>query len=219
MNTIFQAMHPVLSFAPAYKFAMRMLGGHSARLTHVREHIRPQPGDRILDIGCGPGDILDYLPDIEYVGVDIDAGYIEHARSRYGHLGRFICKNVTDLDPEEMGEFDIIIATGILPHLDDFEALRMLELGRQFLKGNGRLITYDGCFHDNGQHPFDRWMLNGDRGKYVRTLPEYLALTGRVFPQVRHHLRSDLLRVPYSLLIMECGLKEIPGCGDETGAA
>jgi len=32
---------------------------------------------RVLDIGCGPGNILKLMPDTEYVGFDLNPHYIE----------------------------------------------------------------------------------------------------------------------------------------------
>ena len=35
---------------------------------------------KILDIGCGPAEILDYIPECEYYGYDIDKRAINFAR-------------------------------------------------------------------------------------------------------------------------------------------
>jgi SAM-dependent methyltransferase len=204
INNIIQSLHPILSFAPAYKLLMKSLGGHSARLTHVQKHIRPQPGFKILDIGCGPGDILEYLPGVEYLGVDLDADYIAHAQSKYGNKGRFLCRNAAEIDAAEFETYDIVLATGLLHHLNDNEAIQLLQFASKALKPGGRLITYDGCYLEEKQHPFDRWMLDSDRGKFVRTKKQYMALANSVFPAIKPHLRSDLLRIPYTLLILEC---------------
>ncbi len=48
----------------------------------------PRPGSRILDAACGPGgwalDVAFAFPDIEVVGVDINAVMIDYARARAG---------------------------------------------------------------------------------------------------------------------------------------
>ena len=50
----------------------------------VRDYIRPYEGMKILDIGCGTGFILDYLPkQIEYTGIDYSSEYIGHAQRHY----------------------------------------------------------------------------------------------------------------------------------------
>src|SRR5262245_64697948 len=82
---------------PAFYRAFGRLIGGSARETYVREYLRPVAGERVLDIGCGPGDILAFLPPVRYVGVDLSANYIAAARARYGTRGEFRCEDVADL--------------------------------------------------------------------------------------------------------------------------
>jgi hypothetical protein len=41
---------------------------------------RLQPGDRLCDLACGDGGLADFLPGIEYLGVDADPKMIAEAR-------------------------------------------------------------------------------------------------------------------------------------------
>lgn len=41
-----------------------------------------QAGDRLCDLACGDGGLADFLPGIEYVGVDADPKMVEEARSK-----------------------------------------------------------------------------------------------------------------------------------------
>jgi len=41
-----------------------------------------QPGDRVLDLACGDGGLGDFLPGIEYLGVDADPRMVEEAASK-----------------------------------------------------------------------------------------------------------------------------------------
>ena len=43
-----------------------------------------------------------------------------------------------------------------------------------------------------------------DRGKFVRALDNYQRLASACFAKVEPHLRHDLLRLPYTHLIMCC---------------
>ena len=70
-----------LRAAALYSLFQNLLGARRARRVLIAEYIRPNGGDQILDVGCGPADILDFLPpDVRYVGVDHSRTYIEAAR-------------------------------------------------------------------------------------------------------------------------------------------
>ena len=74
----------------------------------------PQPGERVLDIGCGLGDTTQALaarvaPEGEAVGVDASARFIDAAREEAGEAGvehaRF---RVADVQTDQLGEgFDL----------------------------------------------------------------------------------------------------------------
>jgi hypothetical protein len=41
-----------------------------------------RPGDRLVDLACGDGGLADFLPGIEYLGVDADPKMVEEAASK-----------------------------------------------------------------------------------------------------------------------------------------
>jgi SAM-dependent methyltransferase len=188
-----------------YELFSRVVGARSSRETFVGNYVRPRPGDQVLDVGCGPADILEHLPGVDYFGFDISPSYIESATRRYGDRGRFFCERVSEarafLDRE--GRFDIVLAIGILHHLDRDEALDLFRLARRALKPQGRLVTLDPCYAP-GQSPVARYLASRDRGRFVRDEPEYRALALAEFPGVTSTVRHDLLRMPYTHIILEC---------------
>ncbi len=194
----------ILSFPAGYRFFQRMVGAESSRKTYLVEHVKPCPGDKILDIGCGPGDILNHLPNVRYTGLDISPEYIAAAKQRYGSRGRFFCSDVGLAAIEgEHGSFDLVLSVGVIHHLDDAQADKLFALARRVLSPTGRLVTYDGCYVPQ-QSRIARWMLSKDRGKFVRTREEYLRLAAPHFSTVEPQLRHDLLRIPYTHLILRC---------------
>jgi len=96
-----------------------------------------------------------------------------------------------------------VLATAVLHHLDDNHAVSLFELARRALKPGGRLVTYDGCF-EAGQPKLARFVVSRDRGQYVRESAEFAKLAAQVFPQVRSFVRHDLLRIPYTHVILQC---------------
>jgi SAM-dependent methyltransferase len=179
------------------------VGRDSARRAYAREHLRAQPGQRVLDIGCGTGDILQFLPQVHYLGYDVSARYIERARRRFGERGEFHCHAVDDGLPLGPGSFDLVIAHGVLHHLDDDAARTLFRVARRALKLGGRLVTFDGCFAPD-QSATVRLFLWLDRGGHVRDREGYERLARTQFGEVRSVVRHDLIRVPYTHLIMEC---------------
>ena len=194
----------ILRFPAGYRLFRWMVGGESAWKTYLADYVKPVAGEKILDIGCGPADVLDYLPEGDYTGFDISPEYIASAQKRFEGRGRFFCNDVGLATVErERGTFSLVLATGVLHHLDDGTAGKLFDLARLALRSDGRLVTYDGCYVPD-QSKIARWFLSHDRGNHVRTREEYLRLATARFPAVEPHLRHDLLRIPYTHLIMRC---------------
>lgn len=182
----------------AYDGLQRLLGASDARQRFVREFVQPCAGARVLDIGCGPAALLDDLPrDVEYTGFDMNPAYIEAAQRRHGNRGRFFCARVG----EEGGalpdaQFDVAIARGILHHLDDRGADRLLSSACRLLKPGGVLVSCDGVYTD--RLPLvARLLLSLDRGGHVRTADGYRQLFAPHFTRLDAWIVDDLSRVPY----------------------
>jgi len=199
----FSGFHRILSNPYLYSATMRLLGSDQISRIFIETYVRPKPGDNVLDIGCGPADILNFFPDVNYYGFDIDARYIDAARKQFGKRGTFVCNKVSKDTLEKNSRFDVILAKGVLHHLNDTEAADMFELAQMHLKPDGRLITFDGCYVP-GQSILAKKFLAMDRGKYVRTKEAYMKLASQSFSNVIPTIRHDLLRIPYTILIMEC---------------
>jgi SAM-dependent methyltransferase len=191
----------LLSSARLYQLVQHALAPRSSREAFVNDYICPEPEDRILDVGCGPADDLAYVPeDVTYVGFDLSRRYIEAARSRWGDRGTFFQAEVTP-SLLQGKEFDIVIANGVIHHLNDREVLDLLNLARSILRPGGRLVTKDPVFIEP-QHPVARYLVKRDRGGYVRDMPGYFQLASQVFAQPSIAMRQDLLRLPYNHAIM-----------------
>ncbi len=190
----------MLAVPNLYQWFKSAVGGLDRYIT---EFVKPRMGERILDIGCGTGDMLEWLGDVDYVGFDISNAYIEHAIAKHGGRGRFFQAAVGRDVPIEHERFDLVLANGVLHHLNDEESLALFELARDAMVGSGRLVTLDGCFVP-GQSRLARVMLKWDRGEYIRSEQRYLDLARSVFPTVTSTILHDLTRLPYTHIVMQC---------------
>lgn len=198
-------LHAILSAPWAYDLLQNLLGAHRGRHRLLRDHARPGPTATILDIGCGTGEILPHLAaGIKYHGFDLSQPYIDAANRRFGDRATFHCMDIADYQPDGSGELaDIVLAVGILHHLDDDIAIKLMQSARSQLKPGGRLVTMDGTLVD-GQSPLARNLILRDRGQNIRTPEAYQALAERAFENVKVNVRHDMIYVPYTHCILEC---------------
>lgn len=194
----------VLRYSFVYRALQTVIGGRRARARYIDEHVRPQAGDRILDIGCGPGDILDFLPDVDYVGVDVNPQYIASAQTHYGSRGRFLCLSVNAFELPEPGTYDLVLVNGVLHHLTDAEVQRVCHLACQALRPDGFFISLDGCYTP-GQSRIAKLLLDWDRGQFVRTQEAYEHLIAPYFKQLQSTIEDRYFHIPYTLLILRAG--------------
>ena len=199
----------VLSLASVYRFAQRAIGADAFRETLASEVLNVDEGDRILDIGCGTADILDHLPDVEYLGFDSSDRYVEAARERFGDRGRFVTAVPTDVD-DTFGDRTLVMAIGVLHHLDDETAHEALELASNALRPGGTFVSVDPTLTDD-QHAVARFLIQRDRGQFVRTPEQMQILVRDHFDDVGMEVRHDMLRTPYTHLIVRAGRSDPTG--------
>lgn len=195
-------IHALLSSAVIYNLFQRLVGAEAVRREVVARFIRPRPGDRVFDIGCGTGEWYPFLGPVNYEGIDASADYITSAQRKFP-TGRFTCARIELRPADSTSAVDIAIAIGVLHHLSDKESAHLVRVGAAALKKGGRFITLDPCF-DMSQSAWARFIIRRDRGKNIRTVAGYTALASPVFSAVQPTLWLDPLRIPYTYCVLEC---------------
>src|SRR5687768_13498128 len=87
----------LLTIPRFYDLFQRLLGDVSGRKWLVENFWELKSGEVIVDIGCGAGKILEFLPlDVKYLGIDISEEYIRTARRRFSPRGEFFLGTARD---------------------------------------------------------------------------------------------------------------------------
>lgn len=112
-----------------------------AYLTRVLR-ARIAPGQRILDIGCGSGDLLEALEPSYGVGIDLSARAIAAARARPTGALRFLEGDGGDpqLLARAGGPFDAVVLVNVVTHLSDVQ--RTFERLRAVCHSRTRIFIY-----------------------------------------------------------------------------
>jgi 2-polyprenyl-3-methyl-5-hydroxy-6-metoxy-1,4-benzoquinol methylase len=202
-----KGLKSVLAKAWAYKLFQMLVHKQNNMVRFVREYIKPYPGCRILDIGCGPAGIVSSLPDSigEYFGLDMNQNYIKSANLRWSNRSNFEfhCQRIESIEMLQEGHYDIALALGIIHHLVDNESLSLFSMAHKALSAGGVLVTYDPVYTQD-QHWFAKWLISEDRGKAVRTVEGYKALASQYFADIEETVLHDELRIPCTIFIMKC---------------
>ena len=164
-----------------------------------------KPGQKVLDIGCGPAVSLSFLPQgIDYVGVDVSEAYIAAAKEKYGNRGVFLSGSVEDwVNDPRTRDADVVMAVAMLHHLDDDEAFRVLRFAHQIMKDGARFVFYEPCYlawHSK----LSRYLMSKDRGQNIRTEQEWKDMVSSIFPRMSTNVLTGVNCLLYVCMIGQC---------------
>ena len=193
-----------LEVPSVYNVFSAAVGGNALRRSLIRNHVRARSGDKLIDIGCGSAQVLRYLPDVEYLGIDINPEYIAFARRTYGSKATFLVGDTKSLRSEpRFKDADVVMAFGLLHHLNDEEAAHCLQFAYNSLKAKGRFICHEACWIPN-QGALSKYIMSLDRGRSIRTEEQYRQLAGKIFNKLGAWVNTNPLRIPYVTIVLEC---------------
>lgn len=135
---------------------------------------------RVLDVGCGPGTNTRHFAHAEYLGIDMNPGYIKHARRRSKR--EFLVADVTAYSAPPGDRFDFVFVNSLLHHLDDESTRRVLASLSLLLSPDGRVHVLDLVLPD--RHGIARTLALSDRGHYPRNVESWRNLFSEHFDPI-----------------------------------
>ncbi|WP_330654527.1 class I SAM-dependent methyltransferase [Intestinibacter bartlettii] len=132
----------------------------------IIDRVRNLEGDKILDLGCGNGNIINLLKKerkADYYGLDISENMIEEAKKKCGEDVKFTVGDSENL-PYQDGQFDIIICNASFHHYTKPE-VAVKEIKR-VLKSGGTLILGDPTVPELVRGFFNKMLPYTDSGDF-----------------------------------------------------
>src|SRR5215469_5713026 len=134
-----------------------------------------RPGDAVLDLGCGTGQIS--LPlaaqGAEVVGIDVSPSMADRLRAEAGRQGlRSVTAVARPIEKLvlESETFDLIVSSYALHHLRDPDKARLVQACYQWLRPGGRLVIAD-MMLGRGGSARDREIIRAKIGTLARRGP------------------------------------------------
>tara|TARA_B100001093_G_scaffold408770_1_gene397684 strand:+ start:1741 stop:2355 length:615 start_codon:yes stop_codon:yes gene_type:complete len=185
-----------------YKIVQSVMSGTSFRNSIIKKNITKK-NLKILDIGCGPAQILEHIPQCDYYGYDIDQRSIQYAKRKYYQKNyHFYCKKFNKTELKKLPKFDFIIFFGILHHLSNKEVHEILKLCKKLMKKNSKILTEDPILLEK-QNVIAKFLIKKDRGLNVRKKREYIELLKKHFKKIKNKVTHQYF-IPYTWFTTVC---------------
>jgi len=139
----------------------------------IRRDLRVGHGLRTLDLGCGPGAFADLFNGDDYVGADLNARYIDHARRH--RRGTFLVSDARRVDLPD-ARFDQVLIFGLLHHLPDDDVRAVLSEARRLLVPGGRILAIEDIPAISRLNLVGHLIHNIENGEHIRPAEEYRRL-------------------------------------------
>ncbi len=164
-----------------WKDANNLDEAQEAKLDLICRKLNLQPGDRILDIGCGWGSFVKYAAEkygVKAVGITVS--------EKQAALGKEMCAGlpveIRLQDYRELDEkFDHIVSVGMFEHVGYKNHRTYMEIAAKCLSDDGLFLLHtigDNCSNVAGEPWFDKYIFPNS---LIPSLKQISAATEKIF--------------------------------------
>ena len=153
----------------------------------IRRDLSVEGGLRTLDLACGPGAFAEVFGRADYVGVDLNARYIDHARRT--RKGTFVVGDARKVDLPD-GRFDQILIFGLLHHLPDGDVRAVLAECRRLLVPGGRVLAIEDIPALSKLNLIGHMIHQVENGEHIRPAEQYR----RLYAEAMRIEREEILQ-------------------------
>jgi len=119
------------------------------KLAHICRKLRLEPGERLLDVGCGWGSLVIYAAkhyDVEALGITLSERQVELARRCIEEAGvgdrcHVIYQDYRDVDPGEE-PFDKLVSVGMFEHVGEAKMRVYFQRAWDILRREGLFLNH-----------------------------------------------------------------------------
>ncbi|MFP5419364.1 MAG: class I SAM-dependent methyltransferase [Gammaproteobacteria bacterium] len=127
---------------------MSLEAAQLAKLDHICRKLNLQPGERLLDIGCGWGGLILHAAEnygVEAVGITLSDDQLDYTRraiERQGLADRVSVRRMDYRDLNEVEAYDKIASVGMFEHVGHANLGRYFDTIAQLLKPGGLVLNH-----------------------------------------------------------------------------
>lgn len=139
----------------------------NATIQETLNRLEIAPKERILDLGCGTGTLIQHLlkmsPEAEIIGIDTSAEMLKIAKQKLSKSIELKLGSADNL-PFPNNYFDLVISTSTFHYLRN--PVQALREAKRVLKPNGCLVITDWCNDYLTSRIYDFLMMRFDRAHF-----------------------------------------------------
>jgi len=163
-------------------------GAQTAKLEHICRKLRLKPGDRLLDIGCGWGGLVQYAAEhfgVKAIGVTLSVPQAEFARERLRAAGladrcRIEVRDYRDLRAHS--SFDKVASVGMFEHVGHAKLPRYFATAYRLLRPGGLFLNHGIAATAPTSHDFVRTQIRNAVWKSGAFIDRYVFPDGELTP-------------------------------------